>query len=151
MTRKALISRPTCEAAKTSSGPYRQRFELALQQNLGHASAIENIDIGGPCMVRASAKSHQGCAILSDPSQYAAFIQEVRQTGSTSPLLRRKLAAEAFAKTADYDAKIARSAFSKRIGTRLQSEDALRPVASARLGRSFLQFREIRRDAVQNR
>jgi len=83
-------------------------FELALQQNLGHASAIENIDIGGPCMVRASAKSHQGCAILSDPSQYAAFIQEVRQTGSTSPLLRRKLAAEAFAKTADYDAKIAR-------------------------------------------
>ena len=43
-------------------------FELALQQNLGHASAIENIDIGGPCMVRASAKSHQGCAILSDPS-----------------------------------------------------------------------------------
>jgi len=68
MTRKALISRPTCEAAKTSSGPDRQRFELALQQNLGHASAIENIDIGGPCMVRASAKSHQGCAILSDPS-----------------------------------------------------------------------------------
>jgi phosphoribosylaminoimidazolecarboxamide formyltransferase/IMP cyclohydrolase len=83
-------------------------FELALQQNLGHASAIENIDIGGPCMVRASAKSHQGCAILSDPSQYAAFIQEVRNNGCTSPLLRRKLAAEAFAKTADYDAKIAR-------------------------------------------
>jgi 5,10-methylene-tetrahydrofolate dehydrogenase/methenyl tetrahydrofolate cyclohydrolase len=83
-------------------------FELALQQNLGHASAIENIDIGGPCMVRASAKSHQGCAILSDPSQYAAFIQEVRGTGCTSPLLRRKLAAEAFARTADYDAKIAR-------------------------------------------
>jgi len=59
-------------------------------------------------MVRASAKSHQGCAILSDPSQYAAFIQEVRGSGCTSPLLRRKLAAEAFGRTADYDAKIAR-------------------------------------------
>jgi phosphoribosylaminoimidazolecarboxamide formyltransferase/IMP cyclohydrolase len=83
-------------------------FELALKQNLGHASAVENIDIGGPCMVRASAKSHQGVAILSDPSQYAAFIAEVESSGCSSPQMRRKLAAAAFAKTAAYDARIAK-------------------------------------------
>ena len=43
-------------------------FDEAIKSGKGHASNIENIDIGGPCMLRASAKSHQGVAVLSDPS-----------------------------------------------------------------------------------
>jgi len=83
-------------------------FEEAIKQGGGHASAIENIDIGGPCMIRASAKAHQGVTILSDPSQYAEFCEAITAQGGATPELRRKFAAAAFAKTAKYDAAIAR-------------------------------------------
>merc|ERR1719305_1876153 len=57
-------------------------------------------------MLRASAKSHQGVAVLSDPSQYADFVADVKASGCTTPGLRRRLAAAAFAKTSAYDAQI---------------------------------------------
>jgi phosphoribosylaminoimidazolecarboxamide formyltransferase/IMP cyclohydrolase len=82
-------------------------FDEALKSGKGHAANIENIDIGGPCMLRASAKSHQGVAVLSDPSQYADFVADVKASGCTTPGLRRRLAAAAFAKTSAYDAQIA--------------------------------------------
>ena len=69
---------------------------------------IENIDIGGPSMVRSAAKNHQFVTILTDPSDYPELIAALDHTdGSTSLDLRRRLAAKAFAATAEYDATIA--------------------------------------------
>jgi len=71
------------------------------------AEAIEKIDIGGPSLVRAAAKNHAFTAIATDPQQYSAILDEITAGGCTSPELRRRLAAEAFAHTAGYDRAIA--------------------------------------------
>jgi len=69
---------------------------------------IENIDIGGPSMVRSAAKNHAHVAIVTDPADYAELLAELDKFGgSTSLELRKKLAAKAFALTAAYDATIA--------------------------------------------
>ena len=68
---------------------------------------IENIDIGGPSMVRSAAKNHAHVAIVTDPADYAALLEELdRNNGSTSLALRKKLAAKAYALTAAYDSTI---------------------------------------------
>ncbi|MBL4591224.1 MAG: bifunctional phosphoribosylaminoimidazolecarboxamide formyltransferase/IMP cyclohydrolase, partial [Phycisphaerales bacterium] len=68
---------------------------------------IEQIDIGGPSMVRSAAKNHRFVAIATDPSQYAQILNELdTNDGSTSFLLRRSLAAAAFTRCAQYDAAI---------------------------------------------
>ena len=68
---------------------------------------IENIDIGGPSMVRSAAKNHAHVAIVTDPADYVELLDELdRNGGSTSFELRRKLAAKAFALTAEYDSTI---------------------------------------------
>ena len=67
--------------------------------------AIENIDIGGPAMVRAAAKNHADVAVLTSPSQYPAFL-EALAAGAIGSELRRQLALEAFRHTAEYDAAI---------------------------------------------
>src|SRR5688500_1929083 len=54
-------------------------------------SAIEQIDIGGPTLVRAAAKNHQFVTIACEPSQYAKILDEIRETGATTPELRREL------------------------------------------------------------
>jgi phosphoribosylaminoimidazolecarboxamide formyltransferase/IMP cyclohydrolase len=70
--------------------------------------AVENIDIGGPTMVRAAAKNHAGVAVVTDPADYAAIIAELeRSGGSLSAATRLALAKKAFAHTAAYDAAIA--------------------------------------------
>lgn len=70
--------------------------------------AIENIDIGGPTMVRAAAKNHESVAVVVDPADYDAIIREMRANeGALSLATRRRLAAKAFAHTAFYDAQIA--------------------------------------------
>jgi len=70
---------------------------------------IENIDIGGPAMVRSAAKNHAFVGIVTEPEDYAAVIAEMDANGgSTSLALRRRLAATAFAHTANYDGTIAR-------------------------------------------
>ncbi|MCG3179222.1 MAG: Bifunctional purine biosynthesis protein PurH [Phycisphaerae bacterium] len=72
------------------------------------AEAIENIDIGGPSMVRSAAKNHAFVAIVTDPSQYAELTAELDATGGKlSMATRRKLAGAAYALTASYDAAIA--------------------------------------------
>jgi phosphoribosylaminoimidazolecarboxamide formyltransferase/IMP cyclohydrolase len=68
---------------------------------------IENIDIGGPSMVRSAAKNHAHVAIVTDPADYAALLTELdANDGSTTLDLRKKLAAKAFALTAEYDSLI---------------------------------------------
>jgi phosphoribosylaminoimidazolecarboxamide formyltransferase/IMP cyclohydrolase len=68
---------------------------------------IENIDIGGPSMVRSAAKNHAHVAIVTDPADYGELLDELdRNAGSTSIALRKKLAAKAFALTAAYDSTI---------------------------------------------
>ncbi len=69
--------------------------------------AIENIDIGGPAMLRAAAKNHTGVAVVVDPADYARVLQEIRGTGGVSNELRFALAAKVFAHTAAYDGAIA--------------------------------------------
>ncbi len=71
------------------------------------AQAIENIDIGGPSMIRAAAKNHDYAAVLTDPADYEAVLAELRTSdGRLSQATRRALAAKAFALTARYDAAI---------------------------------------------
>ncbi|MGQ9558994.1 MAG: bifunctional phosphoribosylaminoimidazolecarboxamide formyltransferase/IMP cyclohydrolase [Candidatus Oleimicrobiaceae bacterium] len=71
------------------------------------AEAIENIDIGGPAMIRAAAKNHAHVAVLTNPEQYPWVLDELRSRGGTlSEVSRGRLAAEAFALTARYDAAI---------------------------------------------
>jgi phosphoribosylaminoimidazolecarboxamide formyltransferase/IMP cyclohydrolase len=69
--------------------------------------AIENIDIGGPSMLRSAAKNHESVTVLVDPADYSEVGRQISETGGTSPELRRKLAAKVFARTSEYDAAIA--------------------------------------------
>src|SRR5262245_4933245 len=84
-------------------------FEATVARpGVAREEAVEQIDIGGPAMIRAAAKNHGGVAVVTDPSQYAAVIEELRAAGGTlSAATRERLAAEAFARTARYDGAIA--------------------------------------------
>ncbi|WP_124726509.1 bifunctional phosphoribosylaminoimidazolecarboxamide formyltransferase/IMP cyclohydrolase [Staphylospora marina] len=68
--------------------------------------AIENIDIGGPAMIRAAAKNHRYVAVVTDPADYGPVLDELRKHGTVSEETRRMLAAKAFSHTAHYDAMI---------------------------------------------
>ena len=68
---------------------------------------VEEIDIGGPTLVRAAAKNHASVAIVTDPATYPAVLAELRAEGRLGEATRRRLAAAAFRHTADYDARIA--------------------------------------------
>jgi phosphoribosylaminoimidazolecarboxamide formyltransferase / IMP cyclohydrolase len=82
-------------------------FEDTVARGADFAACIENIDIGGPAMIRAAAKNHDDVAVLVDAGDYAAVLAELAQHGgSTTLTLRRKLAAKAYARTAAYDAAI---------------------------------------------
>ena len=70
-----------------------------------YEDAIENIDVGGPAMLRAAAKNHERVTVLVDPSDYAATLAELR-AGGVSDATRRRLAAKAFGHTAQYDALV---------------------------------------------
>jgi phosphoribosylaminoimidazolecarboxamide formyltransferase / IMP cyclohydrolase len=69
--------------------------------------AIENIDIGGPAMLRSAAKNHASVTVVVDPADYAVVAEQIGSTGGTTLELRRKLAAKVFARTAAYDSAIA--------------------------------------------
>jgi phosphoribosylaminoimidazolecarboxamide formyltransferase/IMP cyclohydrolase len=73
------------------------------------AEAIEQIDVGGPTMIRGAAKNHSSVAVVTDPSQYAGVLDELKATGGAlGAVTRARLAREAFARTARYDGAIAR-------------------------------------------
>lgn len=70
------------------------------------ADAIENIDIGGPTMLRASAKNFHDVTVIVDPADYPQVLKEIKETGNTTLKTRFKLAAKVFALTAKYDTAI---------------------------------------------
>ncbi|MBX9731618.1 MAG: bifunctional phosphoribosylaminoimidazolecarboxamide formyltransferase/IMP cyclohydrolase [Sphingomonas sp.] len=83
-------------------------FEATVAKGADRPEIIENIDIGGPSMVRSAAKNHAFVAIVTDPADYGALIAEMdAHGGATTLALRRRLAARAFATTAAYDGMIA--------------------------------------------
>jgi phosphoribosylaminoimidazolecarboxamide formyltransferase/IMP cyclohydrolase len=71
------------------------------------AEAIENIDIGGPAMLRSGSKNHESVTVVMDPADYSTVLAQIKATGNTTLELRRKLAARVFARTSAYDAAIA--------------------------------------------
>lgn len=81
-------------------------FDETVAAGKPAADVIENVDIGGPAMVRATAKNHANAAIVVSPSRYPEVIGAVRD-GGTTLALRRSLATEAFVHTANYDASVA--------------------------------------------
>ena len=83
-------------------------FEAKYRENLTPAEMIEYIDIGGITLIRAAAKNHRHVTLLTDPAQYATVIDEVTRDGATTAATRARLAADAFALTATYDAAISR-------------------------------------------
>ena len=78
-------------------------FAATVARGAARDDIIENIDIGGPAMVRSAAKNHEAVAIVTDPADYAALIAD----GDTDLAFRKRLAAKAFAHTAAYDGMIA--------------------------------------------
>ena len=81
-------------------------FEATVAAGKPAADVIENVDIGGPAMVRATAKNHANAAIVVSPDRYDEVLAAVRE-GGTTLALRRSLATEAFVHTAQYDAAVA--------------------------------------------
>ena len=88
--------------------PFRQ---AVAKQDCSFEDAVENIDIGGPAMLRAAAKNHGteagGVTVVIDPADYAAVLAHMDQTGETSYALRLKLATKVYAHTSAYDGAIA--------------------------------------------
>ncbi len=80
-------------------------FQQKIKDDCDWDEAIENIDIGGPSMIRSAAKNHKDVSILIDPTQYDHFLREIEK-GKLSDQFRTKLAYEAFQHTADYDVAI---------------------------------------------
>src|ERR1039458_6388774 len=81
--------------------------QTVARPNATLAEAIENIDIGGPSMLRSAAKNHKSVTVVMDPSDYAGVAAQITAAGNTTPELRRRLAVRAFARTAAYDGLIA--------------------------------------------
>jgi phosphoribosylaminoimidazolecarboxamide formyltransferase / IMP cyclohydrolase len=82
-------------------------FEQTVARDAPFDDCIENIDIGGPAMIRAAAKNHGDVTVVVEPADYAAVLAEMAaHDGATTLALRRKLAAKAYARTAAYDAAI---------------------------------------------
>ena len=82
-------------------------FEATVDKGAGFEESIENIDIGGPAMIRAAAKNHDDVTVVVEPQDYQAVLDELAANqGATTLSLRRHLAAKAYARTAAYDAAI---------------------------------------------
>jgi phosphoribosylaminoimidazolecarboxamide formyltransferase/IMP cyclohydrolase len=81
--------------------------QTVAKPNASHDEIIENIDIGGPSMVRSAAKNHARVAVVVDPADYAAVLQEIEANGDVSFSTRARLAGKAFSHTAAYDGAIA--------------------------------------------
>ena len=83
------------------------RFEdVAAKSGASLEELIENIDIGGPTMIRAAAKNYQDVAVVVSPADYASIVEEIRERGGLSRETKWRLAQKAFRTTADYDAAI---------------------------------------------
>jgi phosphoribosylaminoimidazolecarboxamide formyltransferase / IMP cyclohydrolase len=81
-------------------------FEATVAKGAGAEECVENIDIGGPALIRAAAKNHGDVAVIVDPADYDVVLKDIAAHGGTTIALRRLLAAKAFARTSAYDAAI---------------------------------------------
>jgi phosphoribosylaminoimidazolecarboxamide formyltransferase/IMP cyclohydrolase len=82
-------------------------FESTVASGADWNDCVENIDIGGPALIRAAAKNHDFVTVLTEPEHYDAVLAEFAAQGGTGLALRRRLAGDAYARTASYDAAIA--------------------------------------------
>lgn len=89
--------------------------ETILKPDVTYADAVENIDIGGPSMLRSAAKNHASVTVVVDPADYAKVLEELQADGQTSYPTRQALAAKVYRHTAAYDALIA-DYFTKQVG-----------------------------------
>lgn len=100
-------------------------FEATVESGADFATCIENIDIGGPALIRAAAKNHASVTVVVEPEDYARVLAEMAEHGGATTLaLRRSLAAKAFARTAAYDAAIA-AWFAGALGERTPATRAI--------------------------
>jgi phosphoribosylaminoimidazolecarboxamide formyltransferase / IMP cyclohydrolase len=90
-------------------------FEATIAKGAGYDETIENIDIGGPAMIRSAAKNHAYVTVIVDPEDYGPVLEAIRQQGGVPYELRQKLAAKAYARTAAYDSVIS-GWFSQTLG-----------------------------------
>ncbi|HUO99388.1 MAG TPA: bifunctional phosphoribosylaminoimidazolecarboxamide formyltransferase/IMP cyclohydrolase [Rhizomicrobium sp.] len=82
-------------------------FEATVARGAPFEDVIENIDIGGPAMIRSASKNHEAVTVVVDPEDYAPVLAEMDANGgATTPALRKRLAQTAFARTAAYDAAV---------------------------------------------
>jgi len=82
-------------------------FEATVAKGAPFEEVIENIDIGGPAMIRSGSKNHEAVTVVVDPQDYAAVLAEMdANAGATTPALRKRLAQIAYARTAAYDAAV---------------------------------------------
>jgi phosphoribosylaminoimidazolecarboxamide formyltransferase / IMP cyclohydrolase len=82
-------------------------FEESVARGADYATCIENIDIGGPAMIRAAAKNHRFVAVVTDPAEYAGLMAQLQTNdGATTLAFRQTLALSAYARTAAYDAAV---------------------------------------------
>jgi phosphoribosylaminoimidazolecarboxamide formyltransferase/IMP cyclohydrolase len=81
-------------------------FEATVAQGAAYDDCVENIDIGGPAMIRAAAKNHNDVTVVVDSDDYARLLDELKAHGGTTLALRKALAQKAYARTAAYDAAI---------------------------------------------
>jgi phosphoribosylaminoimidazolecarboxamide formyltransferase/IMP cyclohydrolase len=82
-------------------------FEATVARNAPHDEIVENIDIGGPSMIRSAAKNHARVSVVVDPDDYASVLEAIQKEGEPSKSMRATLAAKAFSHTAAYDGAIA--------------------------------------------
>ncbi|MBN9291677.1 MAG: bifunctional phosphoribosylaminoimidazolecarboxamide formyltransferase/IMP cyclohydrolase, partial [Hyphomicrobium denitrificans] len=82
-------------------------FEATVAKGASYEDCVENIDVGGPAMIRAAAKNHDSVAVVVETEDYARLLTELSENdGATSLSFRKALAAKAFARSAAYDAAI---------------------------------------------
>ncbi|MGE0054332.1 MAG: bifunctional phosphoribosylaminoimidazolecarboxamide formyltransferase/IMP cyclohydrolase [Hyphomicrobium sp.] len=82
-------------------------FEATVAKKAGYDECVENIDIGGPAMIRAASKNHDSVTVIVEPEDYSGVIEEMSANGgATTRRFRQEMAAKAFARTAAYDAAI---------------------------------------------
>jgi phosphoribosylaminoimidazolecarboxamide formyltransferase/IMP cyclohydrolase len=82
-------------------------FEATVARGEDYDDCVENIDIGGPAMIRAASKNHDGVTVIVEPDDYAAVLSQMKDNGGATTLcFRQEMAAKAFARTAAYDAAI---------------------------------------------
>ncbi|MBD5370275.1 MAG: bifunctional phosphoribosylaminoimidazolecarboxamide formyltransferase/IMP cyclohydrolase [Bacteroides sp.] len=83
-------------------------FEATIaKEGVTMEDAVENIDIGGPSMLRSAAKNFRDVTVVCDPDDYATVLEEIRENGNTLPATRLRLSAQAYTHTAEYDSHIA--------------------------------------------